>query len=55
MDYEKLKKLIIKNMNINEKPMCVVSMGEYIKRITIKEFFEALENAINAIKKDERK
>ena len=53
MDYEKLKKLLIKNMNINEKTMHVLSMGEYVKRITVKEFFEVLENAINNVEKDE--
>lgn len=55
MDYEKLKKLLIKNMNINEKTMHVLSMGEYVKRITVKEFFEVLENAINTVEKDEGK
>ncbi len=55
MDYEKFKKLLIKNMNINEKTMHILSMSEYVKRITVKEFFEVLENAINSVEKDERK
>ena len=55
MDYEKLKKQLIKNMNINEKTMHVLSMGEYVKRMTVKEFFEVLGNAINSVEKDERK
>jgi len=55
MNYEKLKKLLIKNMNLNEKTMHVLSMGEYVKRITVKEFFEVLENVISTIEKDESK
>ena len=53
MDYEKLKKLLIKNMNVNEKTMHILSIGEYVKRITVKEFFEVLENAINTVEKEE--
>lgn len=55
MDYEKLKKLLIKNMNINEKTMHVLSMSDVVKRITVKEFFEVLENAIDTVQKDESK
>jgi predicted transcriptional regulator len=53
MNYEKLKKLLIKNMNINEKTMHVLSMSEYVKRITVKEFFEVLENVIETVEKDD--
>lgn len=52
MEYEKLKNLLIKNMNINEKSMHFLSMGEYVKRITVKEFFEVLENAFETVKKE---
>lgn len=55
MDYEKLKKRLIETMNINEKTMHVLSMGEYVKRVTVKEFFEVLENAINYVEKNECK
>ena len=34
-------------MNIDEKTMHVISMSEYVKRITVKEFFEVLENAMD--------
>lgn len=47
MEFEKVKELLIKNMKINEKTMHVKSMAEYVKRITVKEFFEILENAID--------
>ena len=55
MDYEKLKKRLIETMNINEQTMHVLSMGEYVKRVTVKEFFEVLENAINYVEKNECK
>jgi len=35
--------------------MHILSIGEYVKRVTVKEFFEVLENAIETVNKNECK
>lgn len=54
MDHEKLKNRLIEIMNINEKTMHFLGMSVYVKRLTVKEFFEVLENAINYVEKDKK-
>lgn len=45
IDFDKAKEFMINYMNVDRETKNVVSMAYYTKRVTVKEFFEIMENA----------